>query len=370
MTYLIRESDQDDKHLIHNFNNELEGHGIDFRLPAPDLKPLHAKDFIFERKFILIENKTIVRAGYTLKNQWFKVNDDLLQIGYYYNPVTAGLFNKKYNICGILLLNDAQKKNKNLFCLGMGGYSKALPKLLTGMNWNLQIVPFFFKVCHPRAFLKNIRYLKDTKLKSFIVMLLANSGLGWLCLKFIFTLMSLFHIRFIKKPFIVNKEIKEFDKNLDFVWENAKQHNSFIAVRNCEYLKILYSDKRFIKLKFIDDNKVVGWSISLCTQLNDHKQFGCMKLGSIVDCLSLKGYETNIVSKTSEILKKRGADLIISNQSHIFWKNAFKINSFINGPSNFVFASSRLLFDKLMDNVKLKDCMHLTRGDGDGPINL
>ena len=121
---------------------------------------MYTEDFIFERKFILTENETTVRAGYTMKCQWFKVNDTLIQIGCCYNPVTAGLFNKKYNICGILLLHDAQKKNTNLFCLGMGGYSEPLPKLLKGLNWNLQTVPFFFKVCNPRPFLINIQYLK------------------------------------------------------------------------------------------------------------------------------------------------------------------------------------------------------------------
>ena len=51
-----------------------------------------------------------------------KVNDEIIQLGYYYNPVTAGLFNKKYNVCGVLLLNDANKKKRDLFSLGMGGY--------------------------------------------------------------------------------------------------------------------------------------------------------------------------------------------------------------------------------------------------------
>ena len=370
MTYLIRESNQDDKNLIQDFNKELDGHGISFRLPVPTPKTLHTEDFIFERKFILTENKTTVRAGYTLKYQWFNVNNELLQIGYYYNPVTAGLFNKKYNICGVLLLHDAQKINTNLFCLGMGGYSEALPKLLKGMNWNLQIIPFFFKVCHPRNFLNNIRYLKKTKLKSFIIMLVAISGLGWLCLKFIFLVVSLFHIQFKKGPYITAEEIEKFDQDLDFVWEKAKEYNSFIAVRNCNYLKTLYSDKRFIKLKFFDNNKIVGWSVSLCTQLDDHKQFGHMKLGSIVDCLSLKGYERSVISKTSEMLKKKGVDLIVSNQSHIFWKNALKMNSFINGPSNYIFALSKILSDKLMKDKKFEDYTHLTRGDGDGPINL
>ena len=95
-----------------------------------------------------------------------------------------------------------------------------------------------------------------------------------------------------------------------------------------------------------------------------------MKLGSIVDCFSLKGYETSIINKTSQILEKKGADLIVSNQSHIFWKNAFKKNSYVNGPSNFVFASSVALSEKLRSNIRSQDYMHLTRGDGDGPINL
>ena len=370
MAYLIREYNQDDKDLIHNFNKELESNGINFSLSSSFQKEFKESDFIFERKFILTENKIKIRGGYTLKSQSFKINDELIKIGYYYNPVTAGLFNKKYNICGVLLLHDAQKKYKNLFCLGMGGYSEPLPKLLKGLNWNLQKVPFFFKVCNPHSFLKNIRYLKNTKFKSFLAMLVTNSGLGWLSIKIFFLLISLFYARIKKKTNIIVKEMNEFNENFDFVWEKAKEYNSFIAVRNSEYLKTLYSNKKFIKLSFFDSDKIVGWSISLCTQLNNHKQFGYMKLGSIVDCLSLKSYEASIIKKTSQILKKEGADLIVSNQSHIFWKNAFKINSFVSGPSNFIFASSVDLSKKLTSNLESKNHMHLTRGDGDGPINL
>jgi hypothetical protein len=252
----------------------------------------------------------------------------------------------------------------------MGGYSEPLPKLLKSLNWKLQKVPFFFKVFNPNSFLKNMRYFKNTKLESFFIMLMMYSGLGWLFIKFIFQVSSLFNFRLKKEHHLTVKEIEIFDQDLDLVWENSKQYNSFAAVRNCEYLKILYSDKRFIKLKFVDNNKIVGWSISLCTKLDDHKYFGHMRLGSIVDCLSLKGYEKSIVCLTAKLLKYKEADLIVSNQSHIFWKNAFKINSFINGPSNYIFALSKILSDKLMDDKKLKDYIHLTRGDGDGPINL
>ena len=201
-------------------------------------------------------------------------------------------------------------------------------------------------------------------------MFMTYFGLGWLLIKFVFQILSFFNFFFKKENYLTMKEINVFEQNLDLVWENSKQYNSFTAVRNCEYLKTLYSDKRFIKLQFSENNKIVGWSVSLCTKLNDHKYFGNMMLGSIVDCLSLKGYERNIVRQTSKILEDKSADLVVSNQSHIFWKNAFKINSFIAGPSNYIFALSKVLSDKLIGDKKLKDYKHLTRGDGDGPINL
>ena len=59
------------------------------------------------------------------------------------------------------------------------------------------------------------------------------------------------------------------------------------------------------------------------------------------------------------MLEKKEVDLIVSSQSHIFWKNAFKMNSFIEGPSNFIFASSKVLSDKLMGNIKSRDHIHL-----------
>ena len=138
----------------------------------------------------------------------------------------------------------------------------------------------------------------------------------------------------------------------DEVWEKTKNYNSFIAVRNSKYLDTLYSEKRFIKLKFSYNNEIIGWSISLCTKLNNHKQFGNMQLGSVIDCLSLKNYEVEIIDKTIEILKKKGSNLIVSNQSHIFWQNAFKKNIFIKGISNFIFASSKSLNDKIKTKSK------------------
>jgi len=369
MQYQIRESSSNDKDLIQEFNNELKSHGYNFKLTLESNNISNENNFIFKRQFILTESNNFIRAGYTLKYQWFKINNETIQIGYYYNPITAGLFNKKYNVCGILLLKDAHKKNSNLFSLGMGGYSEALPKLLKVMSWHLKKVPFFFKIINPYTFLQNINYLKKSIFKSFIINLFAKSGLGWIFIKLIFFIINLNSVRFKKKIITVN-EVEIFNKEVNDVWENTKKNVYFSAVRNEEYLKTLYSDKKFIKLRFSSGGEIVGWSISLCNKLEKHKYFGHMKLGSIVDCLSVEGYESSIINKTSNILKKKGADLIVSNQSHLFWQNAFKRNSFMNGPSNFIFASSENLSKKFKNVENEEKYIHVTRGDGDGPINL
>ena len=45
-------------------------------------------------------------------------------------------------------------------------------------------------------------------------------------------------------------ELYYFDNNFDSVWEISREFNSFIAVRNSEYLKQLYSNKRFVNKKY------------------------------------------------------------------------------------------------------------------------
>ena len=369
MSFSIKQIDENDKKIIQDFNNELKVNGYNFAIPDKNDK-LTSKDFILKKNFILTENNNLVRAGYTLKQQWFKINDDILKIGYYYNPITAGLFNKKYNICGLLLLSDAIKKNSYLFSLGMGSYSNSLPKLLSALKWKLKKVPFFFKIINPNSFLKNINYFKNSKLEYLLILVLEKSGIGWMIIKFISLITSLVASIFYKKNEIKCEQVNFFNDEINKIWEKSKKNNSFIAVRNNEYINFLYKDKKFIKLKFIEKNEIIGWSISICNKVNNHKHFGNMNLGSIIDCLALEGREMTIIENTFKILKTAGADLIVSNQSHIKWKKAFWKNGFLRGPSNFIFASSELLSKKLNLKNKLNNDMHITRGDGDGPINL
>ena len=73
MHYLIRENNPGDQDLIESFNKELNNHGFNFNLPQHDKELSNKNNFIFEQRFILTENNKIIRAGYNLKHQWFKI---------------------------------------------------------------------------------------------------------------------------------------------------------------------------------------------------------------------------------------------------------------------------------------------------------
>jgi hypothetical protein len=104
--------------------------------------------------------------------------------------------------------------------------------------------------------------------------------------------------------------------------------------------------------------------------MRDHKHFGNLRVGSIVECLALPEQSFAVVRAATHLLEARGADLIVPNQSSAAWGTALQSAGFLQGPLNFRFAASRELA-KLLDLLPTTIAnIHLTRGDGAGPVNL
>jgi hypothetical protein len=100
-------------------------------------------------------------------------------------------------------------------------------------------------------------------------------------------------------------------------------------------------------------------------------KYGNMRVGSVIDCFALPGELFSVVRGATEILERQGFDLILSNQSHQAWGEAFKAAGYLPGPSNFIFAASKKLAELLAPFEEVRPRMHLTRADGDGlPANF
>jgi hypothetical protein len=145
-----------------------------------------------------------------------------------------------------------------------------------------------------------------------------------------------------------------------------------IAVRDAETLNILYppNNPRFIKLLIKENGKIIGWAVALDTRMKNHSHFGNMRVGSIVDSLSLPEDALKIILATSRYLEKRKVDIIVANYSHRAFRLAFKKSGFLRGPSNFIFAASKDLTRQISPFQENTSKIFMCRGDGDGPINL
>jgi hypothetical protein len=321
---------------------------------------------LFEEYFLAKEEDT-VRGAYILKHQLFKTLYDVRNVGFIQLPLSEGVVDSKYSLVGVQLISDALRRSRELYALGMGGFNNPLPQVLKAMDWHLSAVPFFFHICHPAKFCQNILFLRKTKIQRTLLELMAYSGIAWFVVKGGNVILG-------RKPgkHVRSEWVKRFGSWADGIWLKAKKECTFAAVREAQILNMLYpdSDRNFLLLKVFCYDKIIGWAVMLSTTMEGHKHFGGMRLGSVVDCMAVPGHEADVVTSALSRLKKTGVDLIVSNQSHIKWRQAFKATGFLSGPSNFILAASKKLVKTLSPFEKNLHRIHLTRGDGEGPTHL
>ncbi|MBI4559141.1 MAG: hypothetical protein HY706_16270 [Candidatus Hydrogenedentes bacterium] len=360
-----------DEHVaaVREFNRRLREGGVAFampELPVPDWLPMLADRRIFQEYYVLLED-TVVRGGYVLKHQDFFLSGEVLSIADYRMPISEGVVDKAYNLVGVQLLTDALKRQPVMYGLGMGGFDQPIAKMLKAMGWTMFAVPFFFWVNHPFRFLRNIVALRKSAMRRFLLDLLAVSGLGWLGIK----LLHWFRREKWHESWAW-ETLPQFGSWADELWEACKNQHPLAAVRDAATLNILYppEKKEFIKLKVSSGDRVVGWAVLLNTPMIGHKQFGNMRVGTVVDCLALSNHKPKVVFAAVECLTAASADIVITNQSDQNWCAAFRRTGFLSGPSNFIFAASKKLAAHLQPFDEKKNSIHMTRGDGDGPIHL
>jgi hypothetical protein len=158
----------------------------------------------------------------------------------------------------------------------------------------------------------------------------------------------------------------------DDIWDKCRDQYSLVGKRDSSTLNIFYppQDSRFVRLRVSTDTRGIGWVVVLDTQMRDHRQFGNMRVGSIVDCLAAPEDAGYVVSSAREFLQQRGVDIIVTNQASTDWCSALAANGFLKGPSNFVLALSPQLADRLVPLEQYAQHIHMNRGDGEGPSNL
>jgi hypothetical protein len=357
---------------VARFNARLRAGGIREQFPAshvPAWLPKIPGRRLFQEFFLAADAGSNVRGAYILKHQDFQIGGQVASIADFHLPISEGAIDRAYVQVGVQLLLDARQRQPLLYALGMGGYDEPLPRLLKASRWEMFSVPFFLRIVRPATFLRNIAHLRQTPLRRGLLDFLAGSGLGFAGIKAWHLLRSR---RSERRGQVAAEIVDHFAEWADDLWNACKTHYPMSAVRDAATLQILYprGQSRFLRLKVTENRKVVGWAVLLNTQMSQHRQFGNMRLGSLVDCLAAPEDAEKVVRCARELLERQGVDLIVSNQAHAAWGRALTTGGFMRGPSNFILATSGELAQRLKAANVSNDRININRGDGDGPINL
>jgi hypothetical protein len=370
MPVTVREFTEDWQQPVREFNSRLACGELwrTFQFPEhPPRLPL-AESRSFYEEYVLATEGHDVRGAYILKNQMFSFFSDLQAVAHYRLPLSEGVVNRAYAAVGVQMVRDALARRPLLFALGMGTMEKPLPRMLKMLGWGLTNVPFFFKVNRAARFLRNISALRTSPARKLLLDLAAFSGGGALVLSSVQVLRGS-----SKAPADARVEVvPKFGDWADVVWTQAKNAYAMAAVRDQDFLNCWYppGDQRLMRLKISRREKEVGWALVLDTQMRCDRYFGDMRLGSIADAFAPPDEADAVVASAAKFLEKRGVDLVVANQSHARWKQAFRRAGFLEGPSNFIFAASPKLAARIAPLEVVANQLYLNRGDGDGPIHL
>lgn len=373
MSIVIQPYRPEHEPAVAEFNQRLGQAGEDpdmvfYRYAEPRWLPRTADSRIYNEYFVAIDN-SVVRGGYALKSQEFFFPDGKIRsIGYYHHPLSEGIVNKAHTVVGTLLLRDAMQRAPLLYCLGMGGYDRPLPQMLVRLAWAHYLVPFFFRVLNPTRFLRQMQALRQSSPRRLLMDLAAFTGLGWAGSILFQGYRALTAPRSpaVRTCEIARFEASTFEENLQSLWDQARQTCSFAAVRDREALRVLYppSEKHLTRIVVKRGGTAIGWAV--VGKRRPDAKYGDLRVGSVVDCWALRGEYFSVVRGATQTLEQQGFDLILTNQSHQAWGDAFRAGGYLPGPSNFLFAASKKLAELLAPFEQARPRMHLTRADGDG----
>jgi len=342
---------------------QFKAQGVDSWLPRLPGRSL------YRQYYAAVEDGSTLRGGFVLKHQEFLIDGQIRSIADLQFPVSEGIVNRKYAPLAGRLMREATRLQPCLFGLGMGGYDQAVARLFKAAGWGLFTVPFYFRVGRPFRFLRNIVVLRRSPLRRALLDALAFTGLGWVAVKV--------RQAMVRKPAVparpwAAEAVDSFGPWADEIWEAGKGQYVMVAVRTSDILNILYpaGNPCFVRLKVSVGDKAVGWAVVIHAQMSHHRQFGNMRVGSIVDGFAAAGDEPAVACAAAAHLRRLGVDLIVSNQAHEAWRRGLEAAGLMQGPSNFIFGGSQVLWSLIGPLEASRNRMHLNRGDGDGPIHL
>jgi hypothetical protein len=336
----------------------------------PDWIAPKAGQSVWREYFVAVDETGEVRGAFALKPQTWLVRGQPHVVTDWQGPFSEGSVDPKFNALGLRLIRDMLKKQPLLYSWGHGGDGQVIVEMLQKLGWQMHHTPFFLLVCRPTRFLRMNRILRTTPLRRVALDLAAVTGLGHVALKL---LELTLRFKAPRKFTSVATVVPNFGPWADELWSRCATRYSAIAVRDAASMNALVPSAGWpagIRLKVELQGRVIGWAVVLDTQMQNEARFGSLRVGSIVDCFADPDDAGEVISAATRFLRQSGTDIVISNQAHPAWMQAFNHNGYVLLPNKRMFAPSPLLRALLEPFEETARGLHLTNMDGHGPMGL
>lgn len=367
--FAFRLASSKDAPKVEAFNKRMAAAGETYHrlsLEKPFRTMVHRQDSPITVEKLLCFDGEEVRGGINIKRMKFRVNGGFEEVTYSCYPLSEGIINPAFGMVGLMIQMEMDQRYPLRYGLGMVR-SRHLRRGFT------LPVPFHFSVLRARPFLRNIAYLRSKKWLRILIDLAAVSGVGTISLR----LFSLFqHLRH-RYPSVQNLTIEQFDcwgSWADDIWDKASHRYSLIGDRSRAALQTLYPEghEHLIKLRFksADTKRLIGWAVITASRLKNHKYFGNMVLGAMVDMLAVPEDAYSVVSGALAAARQAKADVVIVNHSDHRWNDAFKRAGMLPWKTNLTLSLSSKLKERFNPIEDYASRFYFTRGDGHGPTSL
>lgn len=360
---------------VKDFNRRLQAAGLDQDLQfpectAPEFPPQPGREFFQEYYLATEEAAAAVRGTFWLTFEPWLIDGETISASHYRLPISEGVANPAYRSVAKHLMLSALERQPYLYCLGMGGFDRPVTKSLKKQGWQMGAVPFFFRVAKPARFLGEMPALRKSMFHQAAGAAAVWSGAGWAGIH----ATQIVRGRNAPSPNnLVTEPFTAFGSWADTLWRDASPHYRFLARRDAETLNLRYGSLvlgRCLRVSVRRDGKYIGWATLLDTKMHNNKYFGSLRVGSIVDAFSHPDDAPCVVTAARRWLAERGVELTVANFSHQAWQSAFQTDGFWRTESNYVYAASVPLSDRLTPIEKTLLTAHITRADGPGPTRL
>jgi hypothetical protein len=344
-------------------------HRVSLEKPFTTIAQNEGSPIVQERVFCFEGDE--LRGGASARRMTFLVNGRPEEVAAWMEPVSEGIINPAFAMVAPRIEREMRRRYPLIFATG--ALDSGAGEMMYRAGWYTRPIPFHFAVLRAHPFLRNIAHLRRRRGLKLLTDLAAASGLGAVGLALL-GMVQRARGRYPRTDGLIVERVEGWGEWVDEVWERVRGQYALIGDRSSKALVSLYpaENEHLIRLRFstADTKRLLGWAVVTASRVKDHKQFGNMVLGAIVDLLVAPEDACAVAGGTVAALRDANADLVVVNHSDRRWNEAFERVGMLPARTNHYLFLAPELKKRFSPIDECSERFFFTRGDGHGPIHL